>query len=650
VTWQAAKKHKIIVMGADQEACLCFLSLGPIRSPEGSWSGDFYERLFQPSWTYPATQRLLFEAAMAARDDSEHNIPAPGVSPTDRSISDLGTGLTYGSFVSGDNPPLYNVNGWLNDYGTSVSHYYNTRFAVSYVTGSHAFKTGFTTSSGFQNYGPGIPNLAEQYTFRNRVPVGLTELASPGFSQTRLKLNLGVFAQDQWTLKRMTLNLGVRFDYLNAYNPAQTRPAGAYTPEFSFAAVNGVPEWKNISPRLGVAYDLRGNGKTAIKASLGRHVNAQATRLAQQTNPSNSTVGTTFRTWNDRNGNYVPDCDLHDPLANGECGQISNLAFGTSVVNTHFASDFLSGWNVRPYNWQASASVQHEVKPGIALTAGYFRTWYGNFIVTQNRAVTAADFSPYCVTEPADSRLPGGGGDQLCGLYDINPAKFGQVDSLVTKAAAFGNLTDIFNGVDLGVNARFGRGGLFFGGVSLGREVTNNCALKDLPNIVVNATYSANFNPVGSTAFCEFTIPQNQVKFAGSYPLPRWGLQVSATFQNLPGVPRTASYVATNAQIAPYLGRSLGQCGFSATCNGTVTIPHLFPPNSVLEPRQNQLDVRLSKLFQMGRMRLQPRFDVYNLFNASDVQSLNTRYGATWLNAGSILAGRLVKFGAKLDF
>jgi hypothetical protein len=108
--------------------------------------------------------------------------------------------------------------------------------------------------------------------------------------------------------------------------------------------------------------------------------------------------------------------------------------------------------------------------------------------------------------------------------------------------------------------------------------------------------------------------------------------------------------VATNAQIAPSLGRNLGQCGFSATCNGTVTIPHLFPPNSVLEPRQNQLDVRLSKLFQMGRVRLQPRFDVYNLFNASDVQSLNTRYGATWLNAGSILAGRLVKFGAKLDF
>jgi hypothetical protein len=54
-----------------------------------------------------------------------------------------------------------------------------------------------------------------------------------------------------------------------------------------------------------------------------------------------------------------------------------------------------------------------------------------------------------------------------------------------------------------------------------------------------------------------------------------WDFEVSGVFQNLPGIPITASYAATNAEIRPTLGRNLGQCGTSATCTGTVTINNL---------------------------------------------------------------------------
>ena len=71
-------------------------------------------------------------------------------------------------------------------------------------------------------------------------------------------------------------------------------------------------------------------------------------------------------------------------------------------------------------------SVQQERKPGTALDVGYYRTWFRNLTVINNLAVTAADFSHYCVTTPPDSRLPGGGGQRLCGLCSVNQAKFSQ--------------------------------------------------------------------------------------------------------------------------------------------------------------------------------------------------------------------------------
>jgi hypothetical protein len=138
--------------------------------------------------------------------------------------------------------------------------------------------------------------------------------------------------------------------------------------------------------------------------------------------PANNQANSTARTWNDANGNYVPDCDLRNPAANGECGGWSDLSFGQiRAGSTHRAADALGGYNLQDFNWQAAVQVQHELRRNVALNAGYFRTWYGNFLVTDNQATTPADYDPFCITVPSDQRLPGGGGNQICGLYDIKP-------------------------------------------------------------------------------------------------------------------------------------------------------------------------------------------------------------------------------------
>src|SRR5262249_42490645 len=126
---------------------------------------------------------------------------------------------------------------------------------------------------------------------------------------------------------------------------------------------------------------------------------------------------------------------------------------------TFYDPGYLTGLDVRPYYWNSSVSLQQELRPGVGLNVAYFNTWYGNLTVTANRAQPASAFNSYCVTAPTDSRLGAIGGQPVCGLYDINPLYFGQVNNLVTQASTYGKWTNIYNGVDLTVNARFGKGG-----------------------------------------------------------------------------------------------------------------------------------------------------------------------------------------------
>jgi hypothetical protein len=238
---------------------------------------------------------------------------------------------------------------------------------------------------------------------------------------------------------------------------------------------------------------------------------------------------------------------------------------------------------------------------------------------------------------------------------------FGSVRNLVTHASNYGTQTEVYNGIDVGINARFGKGGLLAGGVSTGKTVSNNCAIATkFPQVVATNTLafggalgaSLAAGPSTSTQFCEVTFPfagQMQLKFSGVVPLP-WGFQASTVFQNLPGLPINTSYVATNAQIAPSLGRNLAACGAGATCNATATTPALYAPNTKFENRLTQLDFRLTKIVTMGRMRVQGKFDVYNLFNANTVLADKTTYGSAWLIPTTILDGRLFKVGAQLDF
>ena len=647
MTWQASSIDKVVLGFSGQDNCNCPIALAGNTAPEAVGNAR-YTPSFQvvSSWDRPATSRLLLEAGVSMNGTTLDYAQRPdGTLLSNYSVNDLGLGITYGARAG-------NVAAGITNpccYGTMAAvRQYSWRGAVSHITGSHAFKSGMTYQwAALRNHNQSAVDMihgARQYTFRDGVPQSVTIYATP-FGRASDSTTVGIYAQDQWTMQRLTMNLGLRYDAFNATAVAQSFSAGYFVGARDFPEVKNVPVWRNLDPRIGVAYDLFGNGRSAVKASFGRYVigtSSVGNNNIALDMPVESQANQATRTWNDANRNYVPDCELGPsiPGANGECGPLSDLAFGqlrTTNANRRLLDDVLRGFNdAQPFIWRGSMSFEHQISSGVGVNVGYFRTSYGNFQATDNERVTPADYDPYCITAPSDARLPSSvGGKQICGLYDIKPAAFGQVFNLVTQARNFGERTEVFNGVDVNINARLGGGFRVQGGMATGSTVTDNCIVIDSPQL-----YQCRNAPSWGSL--------TQVKFLIIYPMP-WDLRASAIFQNLPGLPIQASYVASNAEIAQTLGRNLGSCRGAAVCNGTVTL-NLIEPNTVFEPRRTQLDLRLARTFRIGGFELESDLDLYNALNSNDVLEAQTRYGTTWLNALSIVPGRLVRFGLQLNF
>jgi hypothetical protein len=293
----------------------------------------------------------------------------------------------------------------------------------------------------------------------------------------------------------------------------------------------------------------------------------------------------------------------------------------------------LRGWGKRAANWEFSAGVQHELMPRTSIDVAYFRRAYQNLVVTDDRTISAADFDRFSILAPREARLPDGGGHVISNLYDLKPARFGlAADNFITLSENYGDQTERWHGVDVNLSMRPQNGLLLQGGVSTGSTLLDNCEIREkLPEI-------APTNPYCRTETDFLT----NVKFATSYTIPRADVLVSGTFRSTQGPEILANYVATNAVIAPSLGRNLSGNAANVQVN-------LVEPGTMYGERLNQVDVRAAKIFRFGRTKTTVNFDVYNVLNASNVLTMNNAFAA-WQRPTSILLARFAKISAQIDF
>ena len=641
VTWQAAQKHKISGYYDQQTR-----PWNDLRPNAGSESASFWRftrlRTTQVAWTSPLTSHWLLEGRWSNRGENYYDA-FQGFTPRRDLIAVLEQGgefpgLVYRGHAGGGSTTA--------TFNRTAAPNVNTYLATAaYVTGAHALKFGYTNTTGYAIVGADDIPESVAYRFNNGVPNLIQMRSAPYENRTNLEAEMGLFVQDRWTLGNVSLTGGMRFDYLKYHYPAQHIGPATLAPfrNFTTAAKDSV-NWKDVTPRFGAAWDVFGNGKTAVKGNVGKYmVNADSGTSTAPANPVTGLALTTNRNWNDANGNFIPDCVLTNLQANGECGIVDNLNFGGQVPTRADDPETYNGWGKRQYNWEFSASVQQEVMSRVAVNVGYFRRIFGNFTVQDNLATTAADYTQFTVRAPSDPRLPGGGGYAVGPLYDLNPNKVGQVSNLVTFADKYGSYIEHWNGVDFTVNARPFAGAVLQGGLSTGRTSTDLCEVQaKIPELTISQGWSQ--FPVLSPTFPGCKIDTNfltQIKLLGTYILPKVDVQVGATFQSLPGPHLGALQVVTSAEAALSLGRPL-------TGVANITTNALEQGKYYVE-RANMLDLRFGKLVRFGRRRISMNLDVHNFLNSSAALLVNNNLSA-WQRPQAIIDARLFKLSTSFDF
>jgi len=674
LTWQPTARNKINFWSSLQYSCVACeqggdgtgLGFGAsIRSPEAYTTNENHPSMLnQIAWQSPVTGRLLLEANAqlgayfwwGSRQKNSYDTTMIPVTETAGAIPNI----------------TYRAENWSGHKGyTNI-----VNGSASYITGSHSAKVGFRLHHNIAMYPVNFYNNSQlNYQFTNGQPSAVTVEGDANAQQEQHQFMYALYAQDRWTINRLTLQGALRFEHLGDYFPQQSMgPNNFLQSAITFPAQDGPLHQKDLMPRFGASYDVFGNGKTAVKAFLGRYVTTFNT-VDEWASYSPAGLGHFVsqdqnRPWTDANHDFVPQCNFGNPAANGECGP-GSPAFLKTVSPLTTDPALTGGWNSREYSWDLSAGVTQQIAPRVSLEVDYIRRSWGNLTAEVNRAWTPADFDPFTFTLPQDPRLPGGGGNAVT-FYDIKPGAYTRTpDNYLTFSDNVGGAYNKFNGVDLTINARL-RSVTLQGCTSSGNVVEDSCGV-----VAAHPEYYA-FGPWGGTdGFLDTFLGgigqwpqsschresgwQTNVKGLATYNVPKADVLISGTFRSLPYAgsefPSIQSQSLSGQVLAFNIPGVLNTTSLNRPFGSgqVVEFLNIVKPGVSYGDRLNAVDLRFGKILKYGTTKTQVTLDVYNLFNSNTTEVYQRNYTApgptsTYLNPLSIMSARFFKITAQFDF
>jgi hypothetical protein len=691
-TTQASAKHRITFsheyqvrcegapLKVETEGChnrdASWIAAGNInQSPEANTLYfDFPYYLTQATWTAPMTNKLLFEAGYSRL--SYYHAGGPGALPPDGIFHEM-IGITEQSTAV--NPatgerwaPRANYNyralqSYLDNYG-NPNHW---RASASYVTGSHSMKVGYQGSWLIATQRTVTPDHLVGYRFNLGVPNAFTFRLPDWELEDHTKVG-AFYVQDTWTRGRLTLQGALRYDRAWSYSPSDgngtSKTSIFNAAPISFDTVAGVSAYNDLTPRIGVAYDVFGTGKTAIKFNFGHYLDAAVNdSIFDDNNPARRTVSVvTNRSWTDNDGDYLIDCSLTNFGAQSPatgavdtCGALTGdqLNFGATAQNLERVDpDLLHGWGVRQNDWQFGVNVQQEILPRVSLEFGYNRRWWAgpattDNIITDDENRGPADYDAFTLTAPADSRLPNGGGYPMIFYTQKTAVGSRPASNLITQETRFGDVTDYWHGFDFTVNARMRNGLTIQVGSGVGRKIIDRC---DSVTKINEPTLGPVLGVLQQSTSCYSKEPfQTELRGLATYTIPKIDVRLSGTLRSQPANSRTATWIVPNSVIQTALGR----LPVGAQITGTTSVNLLDNDERRLyeDTRRTQLDMRVAKILRFGGTRFDAGIDLYNLFNTNYATGYensyqNTAAGGTWNNPTQVITPRFVRLNFSFDF
>ena len=645
LTWQVSPKNKLSVFN-DRAMRLRGHAMGPLTDPATA-SFVWHTPTFatgSAKWTSTVSPRLLLEGGVSFNRERYDTLYQDGIGAV------RGTPEWYAAARKNDTST-----GLIwNSAGAQLGNYpdrYNVAASASYVTGSHGIKVGFQDSFGpYRRYNTANADLYQ--TYNNGSPLRVTPLNTSLEVEEYLDANLGIYAQDSWRLKKLTFNYGLRFDHIKQHIVGQDSQVGRFANLLPYDDIS-FPVWNDFSPRASVVYDVFGTGKTAIRGGFNKFMTAATTGFSQIYNPTALQNDITLP-WTDLNG---------DDIAQGERGCTFRTAgceidfatlpstFGIRALNT-FDEDLK-----RPYQLAYNVGLSHEVFSGIALTVEYFHSDFKNLIARNYIDRTADSYTRIDVVNPLDQ--------SIVPTYNVKPA-FGSLQTTIDSTDE--DLKRRYDGLEFNFNARLPHGARLFGGTSTEKTRSNSCsAARTDPNLLNYCDQSKSDIPFLTT-----------FKVSGVFPLPWYGVTVSASYQALAGnllgtdalpygvftagtgfaqpngqstywqVSQTTRYTAATCQSSAC---TVGALVIPGLTNATINVP-LRAPATEYAPRVNQVDFSASKSFQVARFRIQPKLDIFNALNSDDYTGVSSMVyaAAAYQRPSTILQGRVIRVGADVKW